>query len=573
MRPKPPLLRSKSGGNINSVHAIEDVQVHHVRSPSEGDRGILKALRSGRKGEPHKRKTTDSPARLGLMQRIFSLRCHHKSVSNHPVDGNSGDHRTDRSRLSQMEEHAAWSNNKKATSPEVKVRHLRSMSLSPGVCSAPPLAMFSTSEDICSSTPPSPKEGDTVVEGAASSGASRRQISPEIEAEKKKLLKDKTKSSKCEQDCKSTNHLTASTVPRRPTNNRTRVCHGSDNMTELDDAAGWTARGTLRKHPEMVNSNRSVCLRPLSSNRSVCLRPLSRSLESHTLALIEPPADGNSSSSHETLVLQTVQLTELIAWKQVGMENEKDDSGDRTIRCDEARQSVEGSSGQCLDDCDSHNTDGNKDRPQADAECIDRCCHKPDGVMHSHINLKSNLNEGIAMIGQEGTVMQVDSNAQGVSPPYMVMRPRYPTMPDASAVLTTDSVVVDDERIGVETACVYTQQLTMTSQDGRLKSYSSVINDGDKAVGVTVTSRQVTWAHAQCTHIDDNRFSFTSNDSGIQQDEAPSSSDKTKVRGVPPHAIFTHWFYASLISIYIDNMFACCSIAFRFNYCVKVASE
>ena len=531
-RPKPPLLRSKSGGNINSVRTIDDVRVRHVRSPSEGERSILKVLRSGRKGEPHKRTTTDSdtPAHLGLMQRIFSLRRHHKSLHNHPVGGASGDHQ---SRLSQMELHAAWGNNNNATNPEVKVRHLRSMSLSPGVCSAPPLAIFSTSEDICSSMPPSPKEGATIEEGAASSVASRRQISPEIEAEIKKLLNDKAKSSRCEQDFKSADHPTASTMPRRSTNNRSCIYHGRDNRMELDDVAGWTAPGTLRKHPEMVNSNRSLCLRPLFG-----------SPESQTSSSLELPADGNSSSSRETVVLQTVHLSELIDWNQVGMENEKDHSGDRT-RQDISCESVEGSSDQCLDNRDSCKTDGNKDGPQTDTQCVDIIFHKQDDVMHSHINLKSNLNEGIAISGQEGSIVQVDSNAPAVSPPYMVIRPRRRTLPDAGAVATTDSVVADDEGKGVERACVYTEELTMTSQDRRLKSYSSVINDGDKAVGVTVTSQQVTWVHAQCvcTDIQDNRFSFTSNDSGIQQDEAPSSGDTTKVRCVPSCSTLTRFIY------------------------------
>ena len=506
---------------------VRQANVCHARSPSEGDKDILKALRSDWGGECYRRaslrktaKSDSSPAGVGLMQRIFSLRHHRKSVPNRPVGGASADAESRRSRLAQMEEHAAWCNNNNNTaSPQVKVRHYRSMSLSPSISSTPPLAMFSTDEDICSSVPPSPKEGDTTEDGTLSSPANRRQISPEMETEIEKLLKEKTKLSRVQLDSEKADHPTGPTVKCFPSKNKKTCMYISGSIrTELDKTAGRNAvsnPGTLRKFPEVVDSHhRSSSLQSLVRNRQV--HPSSK----------EPQTD--SDGSGQRVIVQTVQLSEIITWKQVATENKKGDSqSDRT-----QHQTDDGSSHHHQDG--SENTDGNEGVHQTNTQSVD--CHEQEE--HSGFetdckpsqSLDANVNKSAGSSELKTSVTQGDSSVRRVGPLHMVIQPRRRRTPSTGTRLTDGSVMANDAI--TNTSRMYKEKLTLMSQDGQQKSYSSVISDGDSPVEVTVTSQQVTWVHAQCmcTDMQDNRFSLTSNDSGIQQDEVPSSSETTKVR-------------------------------------------
>ena len=528
LRPNPPLSRSKSG-TIKGIVGNDDVRhanVCHARSPSEGDKEILKTLRSDwmdchRRTSLRKNTRSDSsPTNVGLMQRIFSLRRRRKSsVPDQPLDGASGDTRLRRSRLTQMEEHAAWcNNNNNAASPEVKVRHYRSMSLSPSVSSTPPLAMFGTEdEDICSSVPPSPKEGDTGEDGMTSPDVSRRQISPEMEVEIEKLIKEKTRSSRYQQDSEK-----GPTVKCLPSKNRKTCLYQERRKADLARATGRMAvsnPGTLRKSPDTVSSHRSSSLQPLFRKR----QPQTPIHEPHT----------DSSSAGQRVIVQTVQLSEIITWKPVGTETKKEDS-ERTqpqgVDSDEAHQTV-GDSSQCDQD-DSQISDGHGNAHQTDTHIVD--CHKQKEQNESESgskqseNLSANVNKATGSGEVKKTATHTDGSVRIAGPLHMFMQPRRNKTPNAGSL----HVGGGEERTGGgKTSHMYTEKLTLLSQDGQQKSYSSVISDGDSPVEVTVTSQQVTWVHAQCmcTDVQDNRFSFASNDSGIQQDEAPSSGETTKV--------------------------------------------
>ena len=533
LKPNPPLSRSKSG-TIKGIVGNDDVRhtnVCHARSPSEGDKEILKTLRTDwidchRRQSLRKTSRGDSsPTNVGLMQRIFSLRRRRKSSApDQPPDGASGDTRSRRSRLTQMEEHAAWcNNNNNAASPEVKVRHYRSMSLSPSVSSTPPLAMFGTEdEDICSSVPPSPKEGDTGEDDATSPDVSRRQISPEMEVEIEKLIKEKTRSSRYQQDSEK-----GPTVKCLPSKNRKTCLYQERRKADLARATGRMAvsnPGTLRKSPDLVSGQRSSSLQPLFRKR----QPQTPTNEPHT----------DSGSAGQRVIVQTVQLSEIITWKPVGTETKKEDD-ERTqpqgVDSDRAHQTV-GDSSQCDQDNSQDNSqksDSNGDAQQTDTHTVD--CHKQKEQDESESgskpseNLSANVTKAAGSRELKQTAPHTDGSVRMAGPLHMFIQPRRNKTPNTVSLHTEGG---EERTGGGKTSHTYTEKRTLLSQDGQQKSYHSVISDGDSPVEVTVTSQQVTWVHAQCmcTDVQDNRFSFASNDSGIQQDEAPSSGETTKVR-------------------------------------------